>query len=214
MASVQLGVATADLNGNRASGIDDQAKGITDPFVAMHLYFTLDADKLEYFVVAPFLFLPLGDYDPNKNINTGESRWHSALQVIYQRRLVGRFNLEVLGEANFYSKNNRLGPNHAELKQDPAYLTHVALSYDLGDSRHTRIGAGVQHRWGGETTIDSQSMNDRTAYTAGFVQVLTFLGPVDQVMFGYSHDFKVENGVQSRSGVQIPLRARVLIVNR
>ncbi|EPA99411.1 hypothetical protein PG5_02180 [Pseudomonas sp. G5(2012)] len=196
VANPQFGLIAADIESNRPSGLNDSA-GLSDPFFTVPFFFTLDAEHREYFVAAPFVFFPVGSYDHNKTVNTGENRWHTAVQLGYQRQLLGSFNIELMGEANFFTDNHKSGPDNGSLSQEPMYQVNAAVSYMFGEHLSNLVGGGLSHRWGGENHIDGQALGDRASSTAIFAEVSTFFTAKDQVLLGVSRDVVVENGFKT-----------------
>ncbi|WP_110948842.1 transporter [Pseudomonas bohemica] len=196
VANPQFGVIAASIDSNRPSGLNDTA-GLSDPFFTVPFFFTLDAEHREYFVAAPFVFFPVGRYDHDQSMNTGENRWHTALQLGYQRQLVGNYNIELMGEANFFTNNDKSGPDNGSLSQDPMYQVNAAVSYMFGQRLNNLVGGGVSHRWGGESHIDGQALDDRASSTAVFMEVSSFFTAQDQVLLGISRDIVVENGFKT-----------------
>ena len=201
VANPQFGAIAASISANRASGLND-TQGLSDPFFTIPFFFTLDVEQREYFVVAPFVFFPVGHYDHDKSINTGENRWHTALQLGYQRKLAGNFNIELMGEANFFTDNDQSGPDNGSLSQDPMYQVNAAVSWMFGPRRNNLLGGGVSYRWGGENHIDGQTLDDRASSTAVFIEASTFFTPQDQVLIGVSKDVKVENGFKTDAEIK------------
>jgi hypothetical protein len=196
VANPQFGAIAVDIHANSAAGVND-AKGLADPFFTVPFFFTINAQNREYLVIAPFIFFPTGKYDHNDSVNPGANRWLMALQLGYQRKLVGNFNVELMGEANYFTHNDDVGPLRQMLKQDPVFQVNAAISYQIPSDRYSLVGAGLSQRWGGKNTIDGVSANDRQSTTAVFVEASTFFTKQDQILVGISHDFNVRNGFRA-----------------
>ncbi|HBP6729756.1 TPA: transporter [Pseudomonas aeruginosa] len=189
----QFALQIAELSPKHMNGQED-ASGIGDPFVSFPIFFPLDRSKREYFVFAPFLYLPLGEYDHNDPLNIGENRWKGVFQFGYQRGLSDHFNVELLAEATVYGENDEYGPAKQTLKQKPLYEGRAALSYQFNNPGNSLIGGGLQKNIGGENELDGVDQRDRIDSTAFYVQASTFITPSDQILFGFSRDIDTENG--------------------
>jgi hypothetical protein len=199
----QFALQVAELSPKHMNGLKD-ASGMGDPFVSFPIFFPLDQANREYFVFAPFLYLPLGEYDHKDYLNIGENRWKGVFQFGYQRGLSEHFNLELMGEATLYGKNDEYGPSKQTLRQKPLYEARAAISYQFNNTGNTLIGGGLLRDIGGENELDSVDQRDRLDSTAFYVQASTFVTPADQILMGFSRDIDTENGF--KMGRQFKLR--------
>jgi hypothetical protein len=72
--------------------------------------------------------VPLGQYDSDKLLNIGSNRWSFKPEVGISKA-VGRFTLELIAGATFYTQNDEfLGRT---LEQEPIYSLQGHLLYDL-----------------------------------------------------------------------------------
>ncbi|MFJ4192560.1 transporter [Pseudomonas sp. NPDC089534] len=193
IANPQFAVFHNNLSPEHVDGLR-HTSGVADPLIGFPVYLLSDHDAGEYLAVAPFLFLPIGEYDHKDMLNPGENRWKATLQVLYQRRLGNGFNLELVGEGTAYAHNDDYGPDRKTLRQRPWYETKAALTHQFNDAGHTLAGAGVYRDFGGQTKLDDRWQDDRIATTGFFIEASTFLSRSDQILLGLYRDTDVENG--------------------
>jgi hypothetical protein len=193
IANPQFAVFHNNLSPENVSGLR-HTSGMADPLVGFPVFLHVDREHGEYLVIAPFLFLPIGEYDHNDALNTGENRWKATLQLLYQRSLGNNFNLELLGEGTAYMRNDEYGPNKMTLRQRPWYETKAAVTYQFSDPGHTLAGVGVYRDFGGQTKLDDQWQDDRIATTGFYIEASTFYSQSDQLLLGLYRDVDVENG--------------------
>ena len=191
----QIGVSYIGLDSNNAAGLGE-GSGFGDPFVSFPVFFPMRSGLREYFVVAPFLYLPIGEYDHEDALNAGENRWKGVVQLGYQRALVGGLNLELLGEVTLFGDNDEYGSNKATLSQDPLYEGRAALSYQIESPIYSVFGGGVQQTWGGENEINGHELGDDVRTTTLYLQASTFVTRSDQILFSFSRDLERENGFE------------------
>ena len=101
--------------------------------------------------------LPTGDYMDDKLINLGTNRFtfRPQIGVVHNR---GNWSFETTGLIALYTDNNDFF-NGRKLEQDPLYIIHSHLIYTF----HPGIwgGASVGYDYGGQSTVDGTSKDDR-----------------------------------------------------
>lgn len=182
--------------------------GLADPLVGFPIWLHVDRANNNYFVIGPYVFLPIGEYDHNDLLNPGENRWKATVQALYQRGLGPNWRLELVAEATVYGKNNEYGPSKMTLRQRPWYETKVAFNYQFDNPAHTLVGGGLYYNIGGETKLDNNWQGDRTKTTGFYSEISTFVTASDQILFGYYRDLDVESGFK----MDQQLRVRILHV--
>lgn len=101
--------------------------------------------------------LPTGHYMEDKLINLGTNRYtfRPQLGVIHMR---GKWSMESTGYIAFYSENDDFF-NGMRLEQKPLYTINGHLIYNLRPG--VWAGASVGYDYGGRSTVDGDSKDDR-----------------------------------------------------
>jgi len=136
------------------------------------------------------LSAPLGAYEDDKIINIGTNRWvfNPKLGV---SRAVGRWTLEGILGADFYTDNNDFD-NGKSRQQEPIYSLqgHVIYSFP----RNIWVGIGAIYYAGGRTTINGVTKNDlQQNWRTGFTLALPVNRKNSIKLYGSS-------GVSTRTG--------------
>ncbi|PPA00779.1 hypothetical protein C4E44_28090 [Pseudomonas sp. MWU12-2312b] len=192
----QVAIFHNNLSPDNVAGLENTS-GMSDLLVGAPFWLYVNRDAREYFVVCPYVFLPVGEYDHNDYLNPGENRWKGVFQVGYQRSLSEHVDMEMMVETTAYGKNDEYGPDKLTLRQRPLYELRGIVSYRFDDSGSSRVGAGMYQQYGGETTVDGASQGDMTNTQGFLVEASTMLGRSDQLLFSFSRDLEVENGFKT-----------------
>jgi hypothetical protein len=184
------------------NGLEDSS-GPADPILAMPLWLLNDPAHSRYFGITPYLFLPLGEYDSDDNLNLGENRWKLDLQAGYVTGLTEKLSLDLAADVMFYGRNNHYGSGRWTHRQKPSYQYQGFLRYQLTPTLDLR--GGLSWLDGGENRVDRQWLDDRQEsgkWNLGFSW--SFL-PATQVAATYGRDFAVENGFREEHRLNIRL---------
>lgn len=169
--------------------------GIGDLILAPTIHVFKDPERKKAFAITPWLYLPTGAYDRDKDFNAlGENRWKLALQAGYITPITDRWTLDLVGDVMFFGDNTDFTSNSLTLKQSPMYEGQVHLRYHLNVS--TYISAMVSHSWGGETKIDGVDQNNEQSRTKTLWSIGHFLTPTLQILGSYGTDLSVDEGVE------------------
>ena len=99
---------------------------------------------------------PLGQYDTDRLLNIGTSRWAFKPEVGLSKA-VGKYLLEITTGATFFSDNDRFHGGQ-ERQQDPIYAIQGHVVYHFN---HKFWGAlNANYFWGGRTRVGSVEGND------------------------------------------------------
>jgi Putative MetA-pathway of phenol degradation len=145
-----------------------EASGFNDPAIAFHKnIFGLPAFRhSEIAEAVPQTFLsvhftfnpPLGEYNPNSQVNTGANRWAFTPLVNLNIPLnKGVSWVEAYAWGRFYTNNNAFQGNNV-LSQDPLGSAAFWYSHNLG--KKAWAAAGVFYDNGGETYVNHISQHD------------------------------------------------------
>jgi hypothetical protein len=109
------------------------------------------------------LQLPTGEYLEDKLINLGSNRFTLTPQfgVVHNR---GKWSMELSGSANFYTDNDEFF-NGKQLEEECYFVGQAHLSYTFRPGLWLSLGGG--YGYGGESTINGVSTNDRKSNLGG-----------------------------------------------
>ncbi|AXI02226.1 transporter [Aquirhabdus parva] len=171
-----------------ASGLG-KASGFGDAILAIPTWLVNDTVNHTYFAIAPYLYLPTGNYDRNKALNLGENRYKGTLQVAYSTRLTPDIAWDVAGDVTVYGDNSdAVG---GTLKQDLGYQLQTNARYFLSPKADLR--AGISYADAGETKQNGIK-SDATTQSKFWLGSAFWVAPKTQFILTYGRDIKVENG--------------------
>lgn len=101
------------------------------------------------------VYMPLGQYDPDRLINLGANRWTFMPRLGVSRRL-GRWTLEALGTARLFTTNSNFVAGTFE--QDPLWAVQGSVSYVFAGGAWLAVEGGWA--WGGRTHINGVPANE------------------------------------------------------
>ena len=194
-------IPVSNLNVLSPNGAASSGSGIGDPMLVFPLWLVNKPEKRTYFGIVPYLKLPLGQYDKNR-VSPGENRFALTLQPGFSTGLTEKLSLDLVGDVQFFGKNNDIAGEDGdlELERKPLFSMQGHLNYELGPGFHLSIGA---YKYiGGETKISGVSQSNRTdtnTVIAGFAYWIT---QRDNISFQYRTDVSAQNGAKF-NGLQI-----------
>lgn len=177
--------------------------GIGDLTLAATVWLLNDPAKRRYFGITPFLFLPTGSYDNDRQVNLGENRWKLALQAGYITGLTEKLTLDVVGDVTVFGKNNDFGPTNSTLEQKELFQGQIFLRYNFTERFDVR--AGFSKLWGGESEVDGVNLDDKPGTRKFTVGAAWFVTPSTQLLVNYGQDQSVENGFKEDDRVNLRL---------
>jgi hypothetical protein len=107
------------------------------------------------------LRLPTGDYHDKRLLNLGGNRYVLRPQLGISKQ-IGPWSMEATTEASVFFDNDEFF-NGNKLEQDPLYIIHTHLIYTFRPGLWLSASAGYDY--GGETTVNGKSSNDRKQNT-------------------------------------------------
>lgn len=186
----------ASLNGPDIGNVDYSTSGLGDPTIASTIWLINDPASKTWLGFAPFVTIPLGEYNNDRVLNMGNNRWAFKGEVGFVKGFSDIY-IDLTGNVEFYTDNDSYTSADLTLEQDPVYTLETHLSYDINDSFF--ISADYYYHNGGETTVagvkQGDDQNDHTA------QLTLGLWPAKnyQFLIQYGEDLKVENGVKANT---------------
>lgn len=206
----QIGGYTIDpqilLPFGRLSASDDASalgsnSGFGDPILAMTLWLLNDAQSGRYFGIAPYLFLPFGQYERKDALNLGENRWAFALQAGFITPLWSKTKLDLTADAKWFGDNNDYGAGSARLETSTLYHLQAALRFQVSDK--LEISPYLSWRYGGENRVDGRKLDDRTNTTNFLLSATYQVTPSDQLQLQLGRDLDVDNGFEEQSRINL-----------
>lgn len=177
--------------------------GMGDPILANAIWINQDPSANRALGITQYLFLPLGDYSKNKELNIGENRWKYVLQTGYMHGIGSSFILDLVADVTFFGENDSYSSSDLTLKQDPQYQMQGFVRYKLGE--RAAIHVGYSRLWGGERKIDGAGLGDESAQEKIMVGGSYFFTPKAQALATFGRDISVDNGFKEESRLNLRL---------
>lgn len=173
----------------------DSENGVGDLIINPTIHLYKDPTRKKAFAFTPWLFLPTGDYDREKDINVfGENRYRFALQLGYITPISSKWTLDVLGDVMFFGENDDFTSSSLSLKQDPLYELQTHLRYNFTPT--TFIAGLVSQSWGGETKIEGVEQDNEQNRAKYLLTLSHFISPRWQMLASFGQDISVDEGVE------------------
>lgn len=191
------------LEGTRDNDSLGQTSGVGDLILASTLWLENDPAKRRYWGIAPYLFVPTGNYDRNDVLNLGENRWKLTLQTGYATGLTEKLSLDLTADVTLFHKNDDFTSQGLTLRQKPLWQAQTYLRYAVTPKLSVHVGAS--QLWGGETRIDGQDQNDEPNISKYRVGASYWMTPTFQTLLNYGQDVSVDNGFKEKQRVNLRL---------
>jgi len=198
----QLLVPWVDIDaGGSVESLGD-AGGMGDPILVSTLWLVNRPETSTYFGITPYIWLPLGNYDREAALNTGENRWKFAMQAVVSKGLGNGFTGELSGDVQWATKNDEFAGNSTR-KQDALYDIQGFLRYTINPTNE--VNFRLRYLFGGENEVDGYKQDDETRTLSGLLTWAHWLDSGTQIMLQGGRDFDVENGFREDSRLQVRL---------
>ena len=179
------------------------ANGTADLLLSNALWLKTADRKGTNWGFAHYIYVPTGSYDKNQSLNLGENRWKWTLATGLAQGLTENLSLDLTADVTFYGNNNQANASNATLTQDQSYQTQAHLRYNINDALH--LFGSYSYEWGGETTINGASQNNRQEKSKFSLGGGYWVTPSVQVIAAYGQDINVENGFKENSRFNLRL---------
>jgi hypothetical protein len=153
-----------------------------------------EPDKDRYWVVAPWLWIPTGQYDSNKVINVGENRWEGSFQTAFHQGF-GALSLEFYADMTVYGDNPDYSPRHLRLSNTPTYELQGWLRYQFTKTFHAEVG--FAQLLGGWESLDGQLDGCRTERSRVRLEAGYMITPKIEIMGEIGTDVAYKGGYKS-----------------
>jgi hypothetical protein len=181
------------LYNGRLGGADlDSAAGAGDPIFSGVVWLVNNKASESYVALAPYLFVPLGQYDASQALNMGENRWKLDLQGAWYQGLGNGFALQLSGDVIWYGSNTDAGGGNQTLTQDNTYQFQAWLSYAFAPT--WSAAAGYSRFWGGTEYLSGVATGNATERDQLRLELSKFITPTFQVLALAQRDFNTSGG--------------------
>lgn len=191
------------LEGTRDNEGLGQANGVGDLILASTLWLVNDPAQNRYWGIAPYLYVPTGNYNRDDALNLGENRWKMTLQTGYVTGLSENLSLDLTADVTLFGKNDDLTSQGLTLRQKPLWQAQTYLRYAVTPKLSVHVGAS--QLWGGETRIDGQDQDDEPDTSKYRVGGSYWMTPTFQALLNYGQDVSVDNGFKERQRLNLRL---------
>ncbi|MFG1432893.1 transporter [Xanthobacter sp. V2C-8] len=181
------------LYNGRLDGADlGSAAGAGDPILSGVVWLVNNKASESYVALAPYLFVPLGQYDSSQALNMGENRWKLDLQGAWYQGLGNGFALQLSGDVIWYGSNTDAGGDNLTLTQDNTYQFQAWLSYAFAPT--WSAAAGYSRFWGGTEYLAGVATGNATERDQVRLELSKFITPTFQAMATVQRDFNTSGG--------------------
>lgn len=171
--------------------------GCADPILGGVFWMLNDTARKTFFGIAPYVVVPIGNYDQNKALNMGENRWKFGLNSGFSTPLSDKILVDVVGDILWHGDNGKYGAKGSTLEQGVIYNAQLHLSYQI--NRGATVSLSYLHDWGGQTTVNGIERSDRKNQGRYRIGGGVFLDPSNQLQLEVGADTRVENGLKEDS---------------
>lgn len=168
------------------------AAGAGDPILSGVVWLVNNKSTESYVALAPYLFVPLGQYNSNDALNMGENRWKLDLQGAWYQGLGNGFALQLSGDVIWYGSNTEAAGGNLTLTQDNTYQFQAWLSYAFAPT--WSAAAGYSRFWGGTEYLEGVATGNATERDQVRLELSKFITPTFQVLALVQRDFNTSGG--------------------
>lgn len=177
----------------RIGGVElDAAAGVGDPILSGVWWVVNNKATESYFAIAPYLFVPVGQYDSSAALNLGENRWKLDLQAGWHQGLGNGFTFQLTGDVIWYGNNADAGGGTQTLSQDNTYQFQAWLSYAFAPTWSASVG--YSKYWGGTEYLSGVATGNATERDQVRLELSKFITPTFQVLGLVQRDFNTSGG--------------------
>jgi hypothetical protein len=151
-------------------------------------------EQQRYLAIAPYLWLPNGQYNSYNPLNVGENRWKGALQLGLHQGL-GEFSFEFCGDVTLFADNPNYGLAHDRISTNPSYELQVWLRHDYSKEFHYE--AGFTQWLGGDESINGTKDGFRTQRSRVRIEAGFQIAPKIGILVEGARDVSVQGGFKA-----------------
>ena len=157
---VEVVVPWVEVGATGSTSALGHASGVGDPMLIATYWFVNDPANESYVAMAPYLWLPVGDYDPRRALNPGANRWSGDLQVSGSQGLGQGFIVEASVDMQVFGDNGDYANGH-RLSQNALYDLQGFFRYQI--TPVDEVGIRLRYVFGGTQQLDKAALYDRRA---------------------------------------------------
>jgi len=203
MVNVQFLLPFANLNSKKDLAYLGNSKGVGDPIIASTLWLNDRVTDPHIYGITQYLFIPIGKYSSNRNLNIGENRWKYTLQGGYIGKINDKLFLDFTADVTFFGENDDLTSKKLTLNQENLYQAQTYFRYK--PSNISELYIGYSRLWSGETKIERIRQNDKSNQQKLMVGGSKFISSNTQIMASFGRDIKVNNGLKEDARINLRL---------
>lgn len=178
-----------------------QATGVGDLILGAPFIWTLPTERKDIVSIAPFIYLPTGDYDHDRGLNFGDNRWRFLLQGVYIHHFSDTWALDAAADVSWATDNDEYGPTKIQSEQKTRYEYQTHLRYSVNNALSIAVGAG--HIRGAENSFEDASQNDELRTTYARLTFTYFIEPTIQLQAQLGKDLEVDQGSKEASRINL-----------
>lgn len=199
----QILMPFGQLEAGRDTSALGSTSGVGDVILASPVWLVNDPASRTHLAIAPYLFLPTGNYHHARALNLGENRWKFNLQVGFVKGLTDKWSVDLTGDVMLHGKNDEYGTSSATLEQKPLYQGQAHLRYQFTPGANVFVG--MSQTWGGETQVNGVDSHDEGRQRKVSLGGSCFIRPTTQLLVSLGRDLKVQNGFKENARINLRL---------
>lgn len=168
------------------------SRGCGDLILGMPIWVLNSPETGRYLGISPYISMPTGSYHPGDSFNLGENRWKAGVNAGFVTPLVGKLNLDLVGDLAIPGKNRDYGTSRVVQQEEPFYSIQTHLRYQIDPG--TRVSLSYFKYWGGEATIAGVAQNDRLVRDRYRISLGKFITPRNEIQLDTGRDLSVNTG--------------------
>ena len=191
---VQLGYGSIEPGGTLTNS--PSGSGVGDLTLATAVWPYANRETRTYLAVGGYLTAPTGSYSTQQPFNIGENRFKFALQMGFQKPLIGNLDGMIAVDTMWFGANTQCGAacqslSNSTLSQKPLTTLQFGPVYKVNDT--FTLGASYFYVTGGGTSIEGTDQNNVTN-TQRFLLSAQAYTAIGRFTLQYGRDVEVANG--------------------
>jgi hypothetical protein len=188
----------------RIGGTELQTPGVQlgDLSIDTFAWVINNPDKGQYWALGGYIHIPDGGWNRNVATNLGDNRFSGTVQTGYIQRVLPKLDVELVGDATFYTDNTQAPITGGTLSQQPSYEGQMWLNYKL--TQVDTASFGFTGNLGGYSSVNGVATGSKTeSEELRFSGSHFFVKPGIQVLVEAVHDLHVVGGFNENIGLMV-----------
>lgn len=189
----ELALDNVGTNPNRISH-----SGIGDPIFAGFIWPVNKPSTRTWLGFGQYIIAPWGEYDNTKPpaLQLATNQWKFREELNFTQGLGSLpLMLDLSGYVQFYTDNDKYGPNNLTQSQDPLWHAEAHIIWDVNKSWF--LSGDYFYNNGAESTVAGVDLNDKTIEHKVGLTVGYMINPTTQILLKGQEVVKTENGIRS-----------------